>query len=296
MTTMRFGSGPAYERAIHQRNAGDLHGAIATLSTASPGPLANAAYATTLAKMLYDVGEVARADRWFRHAFKLAPNDLIVRQGYGTHLSLMDRHEEAHALLSSVAAKIRRCLTGNDWKMRKAILEADGFIASTELNLAAACLDLGDTAGAFEHSAPWLADPDVWPWAHRICEDVQGRQGRDALEFAAWALSSGPASPPMVRDLIEARLAATPCDSGTLYRLVWRAEKVFNDFVGWRQAVPGLDAVMGRAHRQLTRAVMVRDVDLAPEAEQLPLFLPATGAQATRLRVVPPAGAPVPGS
>jgi|GEM_PF-1958304 len=286
MTSFLCEPGSPIDVALEQRAAGNIDGAIETLLAAASDSLANAEVAVTLGKMLAERGEEDRAEHWLRHAFKLAPDDVIVRLGLGAFLGQTGRIADAMSLLAGVRADARGMLV--DRLADPDELEAlTGFIASTELNLAQAALESGDSVMARELAGPWLSDSDWWGAAHAVYAQVLERDGLDPEELAQECLATGQVSPYMVCYLLERLLdVADPlsdpiavsswetCDFLTLDAIVGRADECF-DF-DWRQAEPELVGVMAHARQTFLQAVMRGRIAPADYPHLAPLLSAAT--------------------
>ncbi len=241
-------------RALAKRSGGDIDGAIELLLAAAGESLADANLAVTLGKMLAETGQYERADPWFRHAMKLAPDDVVVRMGYGAFLGEVGQFEEARKLLGGVLREVRVMLGSAAPEERAGLVGLEGFIASTEINLARAAFEAGDSALARERVAPWLADADHWPSAHAVLADIVDRDGLDPTQVAEVGLASGHVSPYMVCHLLERIVDAEPCDFGTLEGVVARADGCFA--FDWKGVEPPLVEVFARARELFAHAVM----------------------------------------
>ena len=88
--------GSPLDHALTLRESGDIEGAITFLFKAVGESLNDRGLVITLAKMLSETGKFERAEHWFRHALKIAP-DVSMRFGTPedeTHGDRSDRSGE----------------------------------------------------------------------------------------------------------------------------------------------------------------------------------------------------------
>ena len=281
MTTFTANTDTPIGQAVAQREAGDIHGAIATLIAAAADSLADAPLAVTLAQMLAETDQVQRAERWFHHALKLAPDDLHVRMGYGTFLGQTGRVAEAREVLGPVREEVRDLLASAGPKQKRKLEGIQGFIACTEINLARAAFESGDSAAARALVSPWLADAEYWSGAHNVLAEVLERDGLDPTLLAEEGLASGQVSPYMVCHLLEVAVDTEPCDLPALDRLIARADACFA--FDWKCAEPELDAVFARARQLFAHAVMRGVVEPATCPHLAALVDPTRAARARRI-------------
>ena len=243
------------DAALALREDGDLRGAVALLLRAAGDGLNDVEVVLTLAKMLAESDQLEQAERWFNRALALAPDDLAVQLAWGTFLGQAGRLDASRALLAKVGHAARdRLAEALSEGEQQALGHILSFLGSTEVNLARACLEAGDTYAARALVLPWLADPEHWGWAHAVYEDVVAETGGDLLQAARDGLSDGQASPPMGMALVAARLQESPPDFGGLDAVLARADAMFT--FDWRHADPAVTAGLAEARRAYGRAVM----------------------------------------
>jgi hypothetical protein len=244
------------ERALDLRESGDLRGAVAVLyEAAAEGGLDELEVVLTLAKMLAESNELEQAERWFGRACALAPEDLAVQLAHGTFLGQTGRLEASRARLADVGKAAREQLEAAMSDGQQELLgQILSFLGATEVNLARACLEAGDHAAAAELVRPWLADPEHWPWAHGVFEDLAEAEGLDPLAEARRGLLEGYVAPPMVVALVAASLAEDVPDIVGIDGILGRADAIFA--FDWRHADPAFSETLGEARRAYGRAVM----------------------------------------
>lgn len=248
-------------RALRQRRAGNLEGAIATLVEAAGKALDSPDLACTLAKMLSETGKTEAAERWFLHAMKLAPDEWVVRMGYGTFLGESGRIAEARALLAGVHDEVGALLAAARPEEKDQLAGLQDFAVCTQINLARAAFETGDSAVARELAAPWLSHPEHGSGAHGVLADIVERDGLDPKQLAEEGLAAGQVSPLMVCHLLELAVAAEPCDFVALDGVLARADACFA--FDWKQAEPELVAVLAQARQRFLRGVMLQVVEAA---------------------------------
>lgn len=253
--------GSALPTALDQRESGAIEAAIETLLGAAGQSLADANVALTLAKMLAEAGHVHRAAPWFRHALKLAPDDVLVRAGYGAFLGQTGRVAEARAVLGGARAELKAQLAAAGPDGQESLEWLVGFVASTEVNLARAALETGDTAFARQLVAPWLASAEHWPFAHGVFAEIVERDALDPKALAEAGLGSGCVSPYMVCYLLEQLVDAEPVDFTTLERTLARADECLT--FDWQHAAPEIEGVLSQSRALFGHAVMRGGVDAA---------------------------------
>ncbi|PKN56343.1 MAG: hypothetical protein CVU56_16615 [Deltaproteobacteria bacterium HGW-Deltaproteobacteria-14] len=256
-------------RAIAQRADGDIDGAIQTLLAAAETSLADVSLVVTLGQMLAETGQPERAERWLKHAMKLAPDDLYARMTFGTFVGQTGRIAESLQLLGGVRAEVREMLAAPGYDESAQTYDVESFLACAEVNLARAVFESGDADQAIELARPWLTDLTYWGCAHNVVTDAVDGGELDPAAFAAEALASGQVSPFMVCHLLELAVDAEPVDFVALDRLIARADACF-DF-DWQDVEPSIGAVMRRAQELFAHAVMRGEVEAAacPELSAL---------------------------
>jgi tetratricopeptide (TPR) repeat protein len=247
--------------ALALREDGDLRGAVALLlKAAGEDGLGDVEVVLTLAKMLAESDQLEQAERWFNRAMALAPDDLAVQLAWGTFLGQAGRLDDSRDLLASVghAARDRlaEALSEGEQQTLGHILS---FLGSTEVNLARACLEAGDLEAARALVVPWLSDPEHWPWAQAVFEDLLVETEGDPIAAAREGLSDGQASPSMVLALLEERVAASPPDFAGLDPILARADALFT--FDWRHADPAVAQGLAGIRRAYGRAVMKGEVE-----------------------------------
>ncbi|HRE88553.1 MAG TPA: hypothetical protein PK095_05370 [Myxococcota bacterium] len=243
------------ELALRQRDAGNIEDAIATLMAAASGSLGDAELALTLGKMLAETDQVERAEPWFKHALKLAPNDLFVRMGHGTFLAQVGRHTEARQVLTEVLDELIETMTVAEASEDVETLAAlEDLVAATSVNLARSEMLEGDVAMARSLVQPWLANARHWTFAHNVLADLIEREDLDALALAKEGLASGEVSPYMVCFVIERLLDEELTDLVELDRVIGRADAIFS--FDWRHSAPELEAALAEARKRYGHAVM----------------------------------------
>jgi len=251
--------------ALSQREAGHIDLAIETLFAAAGTSLGDAELALTLAKMLAETAQYDRAEPWFRHALKLAPRDLFVRMGYGTFLGQIGRHSEAQATLGAVLDELLESLDiAEVTEDRDTLIALENLIGATSVNLARSALEAGQTPLARELSAPWLAHPDHWTYAHDVLADLIERESLDPRAIAEEGLASGRISPYMVCFLIERALDEDPPDLATIDHIIDRANTIFgvsrthtdDHLFDWQHAAPELETALASARKRYGHGVM----------------------------------------
>jgi tetratricopeptide (TPR) repeat protein len=246
--------------ALRQREAGQIELAIETLFAAAATSLGDAELALALAKMLAETAQYERAEPWFRHALKLSPRDLFVRMGHGTFLGQVGRHQQARDTLAEVLDELLESLDIAEMTEDRDTLAAlENLIGATSVNLSRSALENGEPALARELTAPWLAHPDHWTYAHDVLADVIEREGLDPHEIAETGLTTGRISPYMVCFLIERALDVVPPDLATIDRIIGRANTIFapaRPAFDWQHAAPELESALATARKRYGHGVM----------------------------------------
>ncbi len=243
------------DHALALRASGDIEGAITFLFKAVGDSLADRGLVITLAKMLSETGNLERAEHWFRHAIKIAPDDLDVQFGYGTFLAQSGRLPEARAQLESAQALARACDEPVDVR---------GLILAIDLNLARVCLELADFSVVRVIVTPWLTDVHGWGAAHDVFVDLVVKLGLDPTDVDEEGLASGHISPFMVCHRLEQYLESEPLDLLGFERVVARADTIF-DF-DWRRSADEIEAVVAQGRKAAVHAIMrgSLEADLVP--------------------------------
>lgn len=242
------------EAALDRREAGDLDGAIELLMTAASGDLAHHELAITLAKLLDESGQSARAEPWFRHALKLAPDDLDVITNYGTFLASRGKIAEGLPYLARGRELGRTMMASFSEGELDAIPDLRAFVAGAELNLARAYLELGEPEKSRPLIEPWLTDPERWPIAHDLLADLIEDVGADPDAVAREGLMSGHASPMMVDHLIESHLEHDPPDFAAIEQTLTEANTTLP--FDWMGAAPEIEETLAQLRQRFARAVM----------------------------------------
>jgi hypothetical protein len=248
-------------RATTLRTLGDLDGALAILSGAAAQSFAHPQVAFSLAQMLAEVGLVDRADPWFRHALKLAPESWPMRQAYGWFLFQRGQVESACAVFETLRLAILRATAEGPYAELSERLERDHALGLASVSLACTCFDLGDTCRALELVSPWLAREDHWASAHRVFAAVATHDHLDLSRAAEAGLISGEVSPLMVCHLLEQAARAVPPRLPTLERVVTRANEHLR--FEWQTASPELEQALVVARQALARAAMCGEARVA---------------------------------
>lgn len=236
----------AIDHALTLRENGDIESAITFLFKAVGESLMDRGLVITLAKMLSETGKLERAEHWFRHALKIAPDDLDVQLGYGTFLAETGRFAESRVRLEVALNRAQ--------ELRDDSNGFDGFVLAVELNLARVCFQLGDTTAARALVTPWLADEDGWFGAHDVFVDVANQLGLDPTELDEEGLASGHVSPYMVCHRLQGCLMAEPPDLLGFERVVARADEIF-DF-DWRRCADEITGVLAQGRKAAVHAIM----------------------------------------
>jgi tetratricopeptide (TPR) repeat protein len=198
--------GSPLDHALTLRESGDIEGAITLLFKAVAESLTDRGLVITLAKMLSESGKFERAEHWFRHALKIAPDDLDVQLGYGTFLAETGRFAEARVRLESAQRRAQAIAPADDaYGLRE-------LLVVIECNLARVCLELGDFATTRALVTPWLTDEEGWGQAHDVFVDLAATLGLDPIELDEEGLASGHVSPFMVCHRLEQCLEVEPLD------------------------------------------------------------------------------------
>jgi len=242
------------DAALDRREAGDLEGAIELLMGAASDDLADHELAIMLAKLLDEAGHGTRAEPWFRHALKLAPDDLDVITNYGTFLASRGKIADALPYLVRGRELGRTMMASFSDGELDAIPDLRAFVAGAELNLARACLELGDTSRPRSLIEPWLTDPERWPIAHELFADLLDALDADADLVSREALAAGHASPMMVVHLVETLLAEDPADFASIEQILTEANATLA--FDWMGAAPEVEEAMALLRQRFAHAVM----------------------------------------
>ena len=219
---------PPLERAHELRRAGDLEGAIRVLTRNLGQNLAQPQIACALAAMLAEQGHEQRAGRMFRHALKIARDDLFLKANYGAFLGQSGQHEAAREILQEVVVKLRK--EG----------AADTRVAHAECMLGHVLLELGKVDEARRLARRWLSHPKAWDMASDVFTWTSGDDPEESLLLAEACLERGEFSPRMVVAIVEDALNRRhPVRAVEVIR---KAEQLL--FPGWAAALedesPGL--------------------------------------------------------
>ena len=262
MTAYEVDPDPAVTRALEQRAAGDLEGAIATLMAAVEASLADVQVVITLAQMLAETGQMGRSERWLRHALKLAPDNMQVRLGFGTFLGQTGRPAEAREILAGVRDEAMSDFVDEVVAGREPSRNLRSFLACAELNLASAAIETGgDAAFVRDLVKSWLSDRDHWGHAQSVLANLVEREGLDPTRVAEEGVARAEFSPLMLCHLLEVARWEKPGDFAELERLVEEADALFR--FDWKRAAPELVAVVGAIRRTFVEAVMYGRIDQA---------------------------------
>jgi len=266
-------SGDALARALAQRTDGDLAGAIETLRAAAAADLSDPALALNLGKMLAESGQLDRAEPWFRHALKLAPDDLDLRLAYGTWLGQCGRIEEAKEHLTAVmqdldlAADHAALLGDHD-----AVLEVRRFLGATAVNLGRAALESGDPALALSFARAWLDDAEHGDAARELVVDALDSDALDPQRLAELSLEDGRVTPAVVALLVDSALGREPPDWQAIEHTLALADDVLP--AGWRHSDEALERVLTAARARFGHALMrARDGHGALDERAFPALL-----------------------
>lgn len=249
------------ERALDQRNAGDLQGAIATMRVAVQGALHDLHLAVTLAQLLAEDDQLEPAERWFRHALELAPDHAQPCLGYGTFLGQCGRLDEARRFLARARELARARLDALDLYPTDDLGHPWSHLGHAECGLARAALESGDHPLARQLLRPWLVDAELWGYAHDIFADIIELDDLDPTTIAQEGLASGDISPFMVCHLLERALCTPPIDFPAVDQLIARANELLH--FEWRECAPEIVEVLTSARRLFAHAVMRGEVDPA---------------------------------
>jgi len=253
-------SDAALHQALTQRDEGDLDGAIETLRAAASLDLGDAQLAVNLAKMLSETGQLDRAEPWFRHALKLAPDDLDLRLAYGTFLGQTGHAPEARDYLLGVMQDLEQALDqASMLGDRDAILEVNRFLGAASVNIGRAALECGDAPMAISFGRGWLDDPECGEAAHALIADALDSDDLDPQRLAELSLEGGRVTPAVVTLLIDTALGRQPPDLIAVERAVAAADEALEE--DWQASDEALARVLGMARAQLGRAVMRGGLD-----------------------------------
>ena len=253
-------SDAALQHALALRDEGDLTGAIETLRAAASLDLGDAQLALNLAKMLCEAGQFERAEPWFRHALKLAPDDLDLRLAYGTFLGQTGHAAAARDYLSAVMKDLEQALDqASMLGDRDAILEVNRFLGAASVNIGRAALECGDAAMAISFARGWLDDPECGEAAKALIADALDSDDLDPQRLAELSLEGGRVTPAVVALLIDTALGREPPDLAAVERAVVAADEALD--ADWQHRDEALVRVLGMARAQLGRAVMRGGLD-----------------------------------
>lgn len=248
-------SDEALSRALRQRDAGDLFGAIDVLRAAASADLSDPVLALNLAKMLAESGQVERAETWFRHALKLAPDDLDVRLSYGTFLGQAGHPEAAREHLQGVITDLENALAhASAFGDHDAILEIHRFLGAASVNLGRAALECGDPATAIAFSRDWLQDDEHGDAAKALVADALDSDRLDPHHLAELSLDEGRVTPAIVMVLIDSALAQVPPDLVAVERAATLADDSLPG--DWSHDHEPLTRALDTARALIGRAIM----------------------------------------
>jgi len=244
--------------ALALRAQGDFDGAIDLVRRTVAQDLNDLTLIVTLAKLLTEAGQLARAERWFRRALELDPEDLDVRVGHATFLGQSGRVEDARAGFSRIcqdlAAELKVPGTLDDDERVAQIASA---LAVSGVNLANCALLVGDWQGAVRFASSWLTHPDHWEAAHDIVATAVDKGDLDARALAERGLDSGEISPLMLLFLIDDALERGAL--GAALDLLERGDELFA--FDWQRAAPELERALGNGDVLFRRGLMRGDID-----------------------------------
>lgn len=248
-------SDEALRLALRQRDGGDLSGAIEILRAAASGDLSDATLTINLAKMLAEAGQVERAETWFRHALKLAPDDLDLRLSYGTFLGQTGHPEAAREHLQRVISDLEDALAhASAFGDRAAILEIHRFLGAASVNLGRAALECGDPATAIAFSRDWLQHDEHGDAAKALVADALDSERLDPHHLAELSLDEGRVTPAIVTVLIDTALSQAPPDLVAVERAAALADDSLPG--DWSHDHEPLTRALDTARALLGRAIM----------------------------------------
>jgi len=244
--------------ALALRAQGDFEGAIDLVREAVGEDLTDLTLIVTLAKLLSEHGQIARAERWFKRAIDLDPEDLEVRVAHATFLGQSGQLEACRVAFSRIcqdlAAELKVPGTLEDDERVDQIASA---LAVSGVNLANCALLSGNFEGAVRFASSWLTHDEHWEAAHDILATAVERSELDARELAERGLASGELSPLMWLFLAEDAL-----EQGDLARLLSLLERGNGLYAfDWQHAAPELDRLFAQADVAFRRALMREAID-----------------------------------
>jgi len=253
-------SDAALQQALALRDAGDLMAAIDTLRAAASLDLADAELTLNLAKMLAESGQFNKAEPWFRHALKLAPDDLDLRLAYGTFLGQTGQAAVARDYLLGVMQDLEAALDqASMLGDRDAILEVNRFLGAASVNIGRTALECGDAAMAISFARGWLDDPECGEAARALIADAIDSDELDPQRIAELSLDGGRVTPAVVTLLIDTALGHEPPDLAAVERAVAAADEALDG--DWQHSDEALTRVLGVARALLGRSVMRGGLD-----------------------------------
>ena len=242
-------------RALELREQGDLAGAIEALRVGASNALGDATLALNLAKMLSEDGQLDRAEPWFKHAMKLAPDDLDLRLAYGTFLGQTGHAAAARDYLLGVVKDLELAFEqASELGDSEAIIEVNRFLGAASVNIGRAALECGDAAMAIAFARGWVQDAECGDAAKELIADALDSDDLDPQRLAELSLEGGRITPAVVTLLIDTALGREPPDLASVERAVAAADAHLPS--DWQHGDPALERVLGMARAQLGRAVM----------------------------------------
>ena len=193
-----------HEQAQHLRERGSLKAAIEVLFDLLADDVTDGAVVTDLASTLAEDDQLGRAERAFRHAFKVAGDIPKLTANYGAFLARSGRQQELDELLKEKCQDLidqgKRALARGEDEIDE---EACRAIGNSAMNVARLLLEIDWPDEALGLALTFLKDPFYWREADEIvCAANEALEGDDVL--LAWKLfDDKAASPLMVWRLME---------------------------------------------------------------------------------------------
>ncbi len=244
--------------ALALRAQGDFAGAIELVRGAVADDLNDLTLIVMLAKLLAEHGQLDRAERWFKRALELDPEDLDVRVGHATYLGQCGRLDDAREAFSSIcqdlAAELKVPGTLDDEERVDQIASA---LAVSGVNLANCALLACNFEGAVRFASSWLTHPDHWEAAHDIVANAVERGELEARGVAERGLEAGEISPLMLLFLIDDALEAHRL--GRALDLLERGNELFT--FDWQKSAAELEETLATGDVAFRRAIMRGDID-----------------------------------
>lgn len=201
-----------HQQAHELRKSGNLKAAIEILFDLLAGDVTDGVVVTDLASTLAEDDQLGRAERAFRHAFKVAGDVPQLAVDYGAFLARSGRQQELKELLEakceSLVALGKRVVERGDDEVD---LEAYRDLGNAALNLARLLVETGKPDEALSLAETFLTDAFHWRMADEIaCAANEALEGDDVS--LAWKLFDRKAASPMMVWRIAENLASLTDD------------------------------------------------------------------------------------